>query len=157
EIAQMGCPTTVVQRRDLSGVTVTLNGLDANAIDTLVVLSFDHFSTGQVPDPAEVDWLQRFLQDPRKCAVLCPHHDIGAEEEYETKVKEFLHHGDPLEPPQDRVGGYARTLLADLGYPIEGRYGLKAAANRNTSPIEPAPLKLGPAPDTKKILRDVYT
>jgi hypothetical protein len=43
---------------------------------------------------------------------------------------EYLHHGDPLVPRQQRFGLYTRSLVKGLGVPVENRWG--ACARRGT-------------------------
>jgi hypothetical protein len=151
----LGGSTNIVERQQgLSWTRQTLDTLPQDAIDTLVVLSFDHFTTLQAPSAAEVDWVRQFLRDPRKCLAVCPHHDVGASNVFETQLAEFLHHDDPSVPAQDGVGGYARALLRDLGYSIQNRFGLRALTGKDG---EPAPLEVDYGRDAKGILKGVTT
>ena len=52
---------------------------------------------------------------------------------------EYLHHGDPLVPRQQRFGGYTRSLIAALGVPVHNVWGLRPALVTGTREI--APLK----------------
>ncbi len=109
-------------------------------IDTLVVISFDSARTQQHASPDEVDALRRFLDDPDRAVFLCPHHDIGhwvdlGPDEVRTRQEaEFLHHGDKAIPPRQAFGGFASSLLAGLGVPVENRFGLRPAAEADGSP-----------------------
>ena len=47
---------------------------------------------------------------------------------------DFRHHGDKMIPPQQRFGGFGRSLLAGLGVPVENRFGLHPAAEPDGSP-----------------------
>ena len=153
-IRAMGSSSTIVERQDPTGAIRYLDGLDANAIDALVVLSFDHFSKGQSPTNGEVDWLKQFLSNERKCVAICPHHNIGATGAYDTQVKEHRHHGDSLVPPQEGVGRYARALLRNLGCPIENQFGLKAATGPDGEPLG---LEIDRSLDSQNLLRGVVT
>lgn len=135
-ISGLGAATKVLERKPDSSLPRELDQLDPSQVDTLVVLSFDHFKTEQTPSAGEVTWIRQFLNDPSKCVAVCPHHDVGASGEYSELRAEFQHHGDTLVPPQDGVGGYARALLRELGYPIENRFGLKALTTTDGEPAE---------------------
>ena len=50
------------------------------------------------------------------------------------QVAEFLHHGDRAIPPQQRFGGFARSLLAGLDLRVENHYGLRPAIEPDGSP-----------------------
>jgi len=145
--------TRVVERQNRSLACRYLYDLNANEVDTLVVMSFDHVATGQAPTAEEVQWARDFLSDEKKCLVVCPHHDIGASGRYLAQQAEFSHHGDSLTPPQDRIGGFAQALLRALDFPIANQFGLKAAVNKG----QPADLDLGKGLDSKGVLKDVRT
>ncbi len=125
----------------------TLRLLDAALIgeaDTIIVISFDSFRTGQAAAQSEIDAVRRFLDRPGSLIFICPHHDIGdlpalsGEMLVETQTAEYLHHGDKAIPPRQGFGGFARALLAGLGVPVENRHGLRPAveADGAPSPIE---------------------
>jgi hypothetical protein len=71
---------------------------------------------------------------------VCPHHDIGDvpelphDDRLQRQIADFLHHGDKTIPPQQQFGGFARSLLAGLGVPVENRFGLHPAAEADGSP-----------------------
>ena len=50
---------------------------------------------------------------------------------------EYLHHGDPLVPRQQRFGLYTRSLMKGLGVPVENRWGLRPAVVPETNQIAP--------------------
>lgn len=126
--------------------------------DTLIVISFDEFRTDQRPGPAEEAAVRRFLAHPDHLAFICPHHDIGDvqdrphDETLDRRTAEFLHHGDRAIPPQQRFGGFGRTLLAALGLPVENCFGLRPAARPDGSP---APIEVAPGLDRLGLLRGV--
>jgi hypothetical protein len=110
------------------------------AIDTLIVISFDALRTGQQASAGEIEAVRTFLAKPGNVALICPHHDIGEssgldhDAQLHRQEADFLHHGDRTIPPQQRFGGFARTLLAGLGAPIENRFGLHPASEPDGSP-----------------------
>jgi hypothetical protein len=67
---------------------------------------------------------------------------------------EFKHHNDRLVPAQQGIGGFGRSLLAELGYPIANRYGLSPAPDRDGGP---APLDIAHGDDEERILEGVTT
>ena len=140
--------------READGVLQPLDDALLNQIGTLIVVSFDHFDTGQRITPAESEAVQRFLRREKTCLIVCPHHDIGAGETLDERLVEFTHHGDPLVPAQQRIGGFAQAPLVALGWPITNRYGLSPARASDGSP---APLESLPAADDLKVLQGVGT
>jgi hypothetical protein len=114
------------------------DGLFRN-LDTLIVVSLDHSRTEQAASAAEIEAIRAFLGREDHCVVVCPHHDIGAQDKLETQVVEFKHHQDITIPARQRLGGYARSLLAGLGVPVVNQYGLNPARLPDGSP---APLSV---------------
>jgi hypothetical protein len=99
----------------------TLTALDAgilNKADTLIIISFDSFRTGQEAGRGELEAIRVFLAQRDHLAFVCPHHDIGDvpevshHERLRRQLADFLHHGDKTIPPQQGFGGFARSLLA---------------------------------------------
>lgn len=129
-----------VQRRTTAGETL-LDATLLDAIDTLIVISFDSKRTGQTASEAEVAALRAFLARPNTMLFVCPHHDIGDIEEVEPEaafarqVAEFHHHGDVALPGQQRVGGFGLSLMAGLGAPIRNRFGLRPARLESGEPV----------------------
>jgi hypothetical protein len=155
-----GNPVTEIERVADDG---TLTALDADVLagaDTLVVISFDSFRTGQKAGHAEVEAVRAFLAHPDHLAFICPHHDIGDvselphDERVQRQTADFLHHGDKTIPPQQQFGGLARSLLAGLGVPVENRFGLRPAAEADGSP---SPIEVETALDRLKLLSGVRT
>ncbi|MFT4067257.1 hypothetical protein [Paraburkholderia sp.] len=141
----------------------TLTPLSADVLDgmdTLIVISFDSFSTAQKAERREVEALQTFLGDPDHLAFVCPHHDIGDPDELpeserlQHQIEEYRHHGDRTIPPRQRFGGFARSLLAGLGVPVENRFGLRPAVNADGSP---AAIEVETALDRFSLLANVTT
>jgi hypothetical protein len=132
--ALTGNPTIQVERVSDDGVKTPLDdGLIADA-DTIVVISFDSLRNSQVTAETEVAAIRRFLDHPDHLIFVCPHHDIGEtadaarQQREDRQIAEHLHHGDPGIPPRQGFGGFARTLLAGLGVPVENRFGLRPAS-----------------------------
>jgi hypothetical protein len=157
---QTGHPVFEVERIVDNGARTELDAALLDAADTLVVISFDALRTHQDANAAEVEAVRRFLAHPDHIAFICPHHDIGDvpdlshDERLERQTAAFLHHGDKTIPPQQRFGGFARSLLAGLGVPVENRFGLHPAAESDGSP---APIEIESALDRLHLLQDVST
>ncbi len=138
----------------------TMTPLDValDGVDSIVIISFDSLRTEQTASTAEVEAIRHFLDDPDHLIFVCPHHDIGetggmAEEgRLERQLAEYRHHGDRAIPPRQGFGGFARTLLAGLGVPVENRFGLRPAAAGDGTP---APVEIDRALDGLGLLRDV--
>lgn len=128
--------------------------------DTTIVISCDSLRTAQAANAAEVQALRRFLDDPDHLAFICPHHVIGEvpelapEQTLQRQQIEFLHHGDKTIPPRQRFGGFARSLLAGLGVPVENRFGLRPAARGDGQPM---PIEAERDLDRLQLLRGVET
>jgi hypothetical protein len=141
---------------DDGAVTVLDSAL--GGADTIVVISFDSLRTGQAATAAEVEAVRHFLEDPDHLIFVCPHHDIGeavdsvGEDHVERQIAEYRHHGDHGIPPRQGFGGFARSLLAGLGVPIENRFGLRPAAAPDGTP---APVEIDRALDDLGLLRNV--
>ena len=123
--ALTGNPIIQVERVSDDEVKTPLDDALIAAADTIVVISFNSFRTSQVTAETEVEAIRRFLGCPDHLIFVCPHHDIGKtvdaarQEREERQIGEHLHHGDPGIPPRQGFGGFARTLLAGLGVPVE--------------------------------------
>jgi len=157
---QSGHPVVEIERVADDGARVPLDTALLNAADTLVVISFDSLRTGQDACAAEVEAVRRFLTQPDNLVFICPHHDIGDvpdlphDERLRRQIADFLHHGDKTIPPQQRFGGFARSLLAGLGIGVENRFGLHPAAESDGSP---AAIEAERALDRLHLLRGVDT
>ena len=123
-------------------------------LDTLIIVSLDHFRTSQEASRGEIDTIGSFLQHEDHCLVVCPHHDIGADNLSASQQVEFDHHADRLVPAQQRIGGFARSVLNGLGFPIENRFGLNPARMADGSP---APLYVNRDLDKLGVLQGVTT
>jgi hypothetical protein len=124
-------------------------------IDTLIVVSLDHFVTEQKPTIEEIEAIKKFTQRPNACLLVCPQHDVGDRDDLAEREAEFLHHGDHLVPAQQRIGGFARSILVELGFPIENQFGLNPA--KLGADNSPAPLLKFPELDDLNILQNVTT
>jgi hypothetical protein len=140
-----------------------LTRLDANlldGVDTVIIISFDSLRSGQSAGVIEVDAMRQFLSQPDHLAFVCPHHDIGDLPELshdgrvQRQIADFLHHGDKTIPPQQQFGGFARSLLAGLGVPVENRFGLHPAAEADGSP---SPIEKETELDRIRLLQGVDT
>lgn len=147
---QTGCPVLQVERMTDDGTVTRLDDVLIAGVDTIIVISFDSFRTGQVADPTEIAAVRSFLSDPDHLICVCPHHDIGVAE----PLAQFRHHGDIAIPPRQGFGGFARTLLAGLGVPIENRFGLRPAHAEDGSP---APIEVERSLDRLGLLKGVET
>ena len=142
--AQTGRAVIQAERGADDGAITRLDDALIAKADTIVVISFDSLRTRQVADKAEIDAVKRFLSRPDHLIFVCPHHDIGetsdfsADERRARQIAEHLHHGDKGSPPRQGSSttmagdGFARTLLAGLGAPIENRFGLRPAGESPT-------------------------
>lgn len=150
-----GNPVSLIQRQDCDDSTQPLSENLLKDIDTLIVVSLDHFATEQKPTTEEVEAIKKFLGREETCLLICPQHDVGSKDDQATREVEFSHHGDRLVPSQQRIGGFAREILVELGFPIENQFGLNPA--KSSKDNSPAPLLKFPELDDLKILRGVTT
>ena len=140
--AQTGQQVLEIVRCEEAGKQVSLDDKWMQEIDTLIIISFDSLRTHQEVDDAELRAVQSFLSKPGKLLVVCPHHDIGDAtgladvERLHLQESHFHHHGDRTIPPQQRFSGFARSLLAGLGLPVENLFGLRPAVEADGSPAE---------------------
>jgi hypothetical protein len=150
-------PVIQIERITDDGTMTPLDGA-LDGVDSIVVISFDSLRTDQAATKAEVDAIRHFLANPDHLIFVCPHHDIGeavglvGEDRVEHQLTEYRHHGDHGIPPRQGFGGFARTLLAGLGVPVDNRFGLRPAAAPDGVP---APVEIDRALDELGLLRDV--
>jgi hypothetical protein len=160
ELAQAvtGNPVLEIERVADNGDVAALDTALLDDADTLIVISFDSLRTGQEARDTELCSVRAFLAQPDHLAFICPHHDIGnaadltQEQRVQRQLTDFLHHGDKTIPPQQRFGGFARSLLAGLGVPVENRFGLHPAAETDGSP---SPIEVDAEADRLGLLRGV--
>lgn len=159
--ASTGLPVVEIERMTDEGRLTPIDARVLNDVDTLIIISFDSFRTGQEPSEAEIEAVRAFLAQPDHLVFVCPHHDIGdvpddlpQRERQQRQVADFLHHGDKTIPPQQQFGRFARSLLAGLGVPVENRYGLRPATEADGSP---SPIEVETALDRLDLLQGVRT
>lgn len=158
--SETGNPVPEIERGGDDGEQVLLDGGLLEAIDTLIIISFDSLRSGQQASPGEVQAVRSFLATPGNLLFVCPHHDIGEAEglsdadRLHVQEADFLHHGDRTIPPQQRFGGFSRSLLAGLGVPVENRFGLHPASEPDGSPT---PIEIEGAVDRLGLLAGVTT
>jgi hypothetical protein len=157
---ETGQPVVELERVTDSGTRALLNENLLGSIDTLIVISFDSLRTVQEPTNDEIGAVRSFLGKPGNLVAICPHHDIGntddlpAADRLRLQEVDFFHHGDRTIPPQQRFGGFARSLLAGLGTPVENRFGLHPASEPDGSP---APIEVEHGIDRLQLLDNVAT
>jgi hypothetical protein len=141
----------------------TVTALDADTLaepDTLIIISFDSLRTNQAAGEREIAAVRAFLDQPDHLVFVCPHHSIGdvpdlpRAEQMQSQLEAFRHHGDRTIPPRQRFGGFARSLLAGLGVPVENRFGLHPAAEDDGSA---SPIEVEASLDRLALLRGVET
>jgi hypothetical protein len=153
-----GRETVQIERVGDDGAETPLDDALIGSADTIVVISFDSFRTDQAAANNEIEAVRRFLNDPDHIIFVCPHHDIGdvrdasGEALRDRQIAEHLHHGDHAIPPRQGFGGFARTLLAGLGVPVDNRFGLRPAATPDGAP---APIAIDEALDVLELLQGV--
>ncbi len=126
-------PVAVYQRIDQAGQRLPIDERILADTDTLMVFGLDHMVTEQEASPEEIEALKQFLKREGTCLILGPHHDVGFSENMDQRQQEYLHHGDPLVPRQQRFGKYTRSLMEGLGVPVENRFGLRPATVKGTN------------------------
>lgn len=135
-----GRPVVQVERVSDDGRVHPLDDRLIAGVDTIVVISFDSLRTSQAASQSEIDAVLHFLSTRDHLIAVCPHHDIGATTETTKEagagrqLAEHLHHGDRAIPPRQGFGGFARTLLAGLGVPVQNSFGLRPAAGEDGTP-----------------------
>jgi hypothetical protein len=150
----------IVERCASDGKVTLLDGDLLDGLDILIIVSFDSQRTGQHPNESELAAIRKFLDDPSHTLFVCPHHDIGnvdgvpASEIMERQEVEFRHHGELGIPGQQRLGGFAKALLRDLGVPVSNNFGLRPAKMRDGSP---APIQINSQADRFNLLQGVST
>jgi hypothetical protein len=153
-----GNVVSIVERCTSAGKATLLDGDFLDSVDILIIVSFDSQRTAQHPNDSELMAIRKFLDDPRHTLFVCPHHDIGnvkgvaRSEVLATQEVEFHHHGDVGIPGQQRLGGFARSLLRDLGVAVSNNFGLRPAKMRDESP---APIQINSQADRFNLLQGV--
>ncbi|HEU4345077.1 MAG TPA: hypothetical protein VFU31_26300 [Candidatus Binatia bacterium] len=132
-----GHPVAVFQRIDQAGFRLPIDERILADTDTLMVFGLDHLLSEQVAAPEEVAAIREWLKREVTCLLLAPHHDVGFTSDLKQRQMEYLHHGDPLVPRQQRFGQYTRSLMKALDVPVINQYGLRPAVLKGTKEIAP--------------------
>lgn len=155
-----GNAVRIVERCTSEGKVTLLDGDFLDSVDILIIASFDSQRTGQHPNESELTAVRNFLDDPSHTLFVCPHHDIGnvdgvpSNEVLATQEIEYHHHGDLGIPGQQRLGGFAKSLLRDLGVSVSNKFGLRPAKTRDGSA---APIQINAQADRFNLLQGVRT
>jgi hypothetical protein len=150
-----GHPVAVFQRIDQAGYKLPIDERILADADTLMVFGLDHIASEQEAAPEEIAAISEWLKRDGSCLLLAPHHDVGFAGDPKQRQMEYLHHGDPLVPRQQRFGQYTRSLMKALGVPVHNTYGLRPALVKGTNEI--APLTPFHDLDSLGLLRNVPT
>jgi hypothetical protein len=150
---ETGHPVAVYQRVDQAGFRQPIDGRVLDDCDTLLVFGLDHLAGEEHADPAEAAAIRDWLRREGTCLVLAPHHDVGFTEDFGQRQEEYLHHGDPLVPRQQRFTSFVRDLMEQLDVPVRNIWGLRPA--RRDGAI--APLTRFPELDELGLLDGVPT
>ena len=150
-----GHPVAVFQRIDQAGFPQPIDEAILADTDTLMVFGLDHLPSEQEASPEEIGAIRQWLQREGTCLLLAPHHDVGFTDDMGQRQQEYLHHGDPLVPRQQRFGRYTRSLMEALDVPVHNTYGLRPAVVEGTRNI--APLTAFRDLDRPRLLANVPT
>jgi len=150
-----GHPVAVFQRIDQAGYKLPIDERILADTDTLMVFGLDHVLGQEQALPEEVAAIQEWLKREATCLLLAPHHDVGFTDDLKQRQVEYLHHGDPLVPRQQRFTAYTRSLMKALNVPVYNKWGLRPAVVEGTNAI--APLTGFRDLDTPRLLDDVTT
>ena len=148
-------PVPVFQRIDQAGFKLPLDERVLGDTDTLLIFGLDHMITDQEAAVEEIEALKNFLKREGTCLILGPHHEVGLSDDPNVRNVEYHHHGDSLVPRQQRFGKYARSIMRELGIPVQNRYGLRPKRDPETRKL--APLTIAKDLDTKGWLNGVTT
>lgn len=140
--AATGHPVAVFQRIDQAGYKLPIDERVLDDCDTLMVFGLDHLLAQEEASAAEVEALRRWLAREGTCLLIAPHHDVGDTDDYVRRQVEYLHHGDPLVPRQQRFSQYTRSLIRALNVPIHNKWGLRPAVVPGTKDIAPLESRL---------------
>ena len=130
-------PVAVFQRIDQAGFKLPIDERILADADTLMVFELDHIVAEQEAAPEEIAAIREWLKRDDACLLLAPHHDVGFTNDLKQRQMEYLHHGDPLVPRQQRFGQYTRSLMQGLGVPVHNTYGLRPATVQGSNDIAP--------------------
>ena len=150
-----GHPVAVFQRVDQAGFRLPIDERILADADTLMVFGLDHLPAEQEAAPEEIAAIREWLKREGTCLLLAPHHDVGFTSDMKQRQMEYLHHGDPLVPRQQRFSQYTRSLMKALDVPVINQYGLRPAVVKGTKEI--APLTAFRDLDKLSLLKNVTT
>jgi hypothetical protein len=150
-----GHPVAVFQRIDQAGFKQPIDERILADADTLMVFGLDHILSEQEAAPEEIAAIREWLKREGTCLLLAPHHDVGFTSDMKQRQMEYLHHGDPLVPRQQRFGQYTRSLMMGLEVAVHNTYGLRPARVKGTNEI--APLTAFRDLDSLGLLKNVPT
>jgi hypothetical protein len=140
---------------DQAGFTQPIDERILADADTLMVFGLDHILSEQEAVPEEIAAIREWLKREGTCLLLAPHHDVGFTGDMKQRQMEYLHHGDPLVPRQQRFGQYTRSLMKGLDVRVHNTYGLRPALDKGTNEI--APLTAFRDLDSLGLLKNVPT
>jgi hypothetical protein len=132
-----GHPVAVFQRVDQAGYKLPIDERILADTDTLMVFGLDHVGSNQEAAPEEIAAICEWLKREGTCLMLGPHHDVGFTSDMKQRQMEYLHHGDPLVPRQQRFSEYTRSLIKALDVPVINKFGLRPALAKGTKEIAP--------------------
>ena len=150
-----GHRVAVFQRIDQAGYQLLIDERVLADTDTLMVFGLDHLVGEEEAEAEEVAAVREWLKREDTCLLLAPHHDVGFTDDTAQRQIEYLHHGDPLVPRQQRFTAYTRSLMRALDVPIHNTWGLRPAVVDGTNEI--APLTGFRDLDTPRLLDNVTT
>ncbi|HUO39102.1 MAG TPA: hypothetical protein VMU34_15270, partial [Mycobacterium sp.] len=150
-----GHPVAVFQRIDQAGYKLPIDERILADTDTLMVFGLDHVLGQEQAAPEEAAAVTDWLKREDTCLLLAPHHDVGFTDDMAQRQVEYLHHGDPLVPRQQRFTAYTRSLMKALDVPVHNTWGLRPAVIEGTNAI--APLTGFRDLDTPRLLDGVTT
>jgi hypothetical protein len=132
-----GHPVAVFQRIDQAGYKLLIDERILADTDTLMVFGLDHVIGEEQAETEEVAAIREWLKREDTCLLLAPHHDVGFTDDMAQRQIEYLHHGDPLVPRQQRFTAYTRSLMEALDVPVHNTWGLRPAVVEGTNNIAP--------------------
>ncbi|OMC18933.1 hypothetical protein [Mycobacterium colombiense] len=132
-----GHPVAVFLRIDQAGYRQLIDERILADTDTLMVFGLDHLVGQEEAQPEEIAALREWLKREGTCLLLAPHHDVGFTDDPAQRQVEYLHHGDPLVPRQQRFTAYTRSLMQALDVPVHNTWGLRPALVEGTGEIAP--------------------
>ncbi|OBH58814.1 hypothetical protein A5685_05420 [Mycobacterium colombiense] len=132
-----GHPVAVFQRIDQAGYRQLIDERILADTDTLMVFGLDHLVGQEEARAEEIAALREWLKREGTCLLLAPHHDVGFTDDPAQRQVEYLHHGDPLVPRQQRFTAYTRSLMQALDVPVHNTWGLRPALVEGTGEIAP--------------------